>query len=999
MAEINQVDVLVKVEAPAVVDNQQLMVYIPVANYASGIPGVVKPNNDDFIVEADGTLKLNPDGTYLSGKVDTTNEENKLYGTDSKGYQTTLDYSETNIALAVVKRDNKGAIHITTTSDADSAVNVKYFTEALSTKLDAVTSTSKYSRLYAIASNGEQFVRNVSEAAEASTIPIRNEQGRLVANNAVESNELVPLNQFEQGLTDLNQNILNEFGGATVDEIKAASAAAIAAAKSVEDTKDKLDNLPLLRGDSTGSIEQQPSTYNGVPKNFSYTLKDGTGVTPKVGDIVPGSKSTGAFSFTAGLLNENAANYAFTFGYKNTVDYPAIESLVGGYNNHVRASASIVNGTNNYAEGSVCIVAGSDNNAHATGLIMAGDHNLGYSNGYSSIIAGSNNKVYAARCIVNGNNNQNIAQSGLMIGNGLKSGAVTAQVNLGTYNNARGDCALVIGCGTADNARANLVEQRLDGRLKLLKSKAVDDNDVVTLKEARPETITDVGDPVVTYDTTDGMTISATEQWIDKANNIYNVTTERKIPILAGDNVIISTTTNGKAIKISSTGGSADLTAVNDTIASTSSFISLLGIANTVIAHGEKALRVDYGKIPASLIPPPEDIAQGNAFYIFKCIAKPSTWGESTSAGVIEVTYENISTPVTGIRPIGYLRKGYNGNVNTWWWSGWTNYASLGKSNTFDESNTFKKSITVEDTVYSAINRTLWSKSNDTGVIKRNSIQLVPKNEDDGTEYSQLQFEDIDLVAGTKKVTVLQHGMIKQLTFTNVTNFTDGTLATSYPLTFPQKAGTIALLGDVGEAVTPSGATPTATNGTFTTAEWTKLQANKNNYILFNNEIYRLADTGHTGTTDIWSYVHTGWDGTATMDKSINVTIATGSWVLVTGTSAGGGKLYMHTLLLSKTYSSSDTARVIVISSKPTAYKLSDLDNTHLLQAFSITITNLDGNNEIRYGWYGYIGYFNRKNQLKFQCPTIMINEDGTSTTSGPFIYQFQSMSDTVTEL
>lgn len=100
-----------------------------------------------------------------------------------------------------------------------------------------------------------------------------------------------------------------------------------------------------------------------------------------------------------------------------------------------------------------------------------------------------------------------------------------------------------------------------------------------------------------------------------------------------------------------------------------------------------------------------------------------------------------------------------------------------------------------------------------------------------------------------------------------------------------------------GEAVTPSTATSTATSGTFTSAEWAKLQANDNNYILFNNEIYRLADKAHSGTTGIWSYTHTGWDGTAIMDKSINVTVSTGAWTLVIGSASAGGKLYLHSLL------------------------------------------------------------------------------------------------------
>lgn len=105
-------------------------------------------------------------------------------------------------------------------------------------------------------------------------------------------------------------------------------------------------------------------------------------------------------------------------------------------------------------------------------------------------------------------------------------------------------------------------------------------------------------------------------------------------------------------------------------------------------------------------------------------------------------------------------------------------------------------------------------------------------------------------------------------------------------------------IGSGGEAVTPSTATSTATSGTFTSAEWAKLQESDNNYILFNNEIYRLADKAHSGTTGIWSYTHTGWDGTNVMDKSINVTVSTGAWTLVIGSASAGGKLYRHSCIV-----------------------------------------------------------------------------------------------------
>lgn len=81
-----------------------------------------------------------------------------------------------------------------------------------------------------------------------------------------------------------------------------------------------------------------------------------------------------------------------------------------------------------------------------------------------------------------------------------------------------------------------------------------------------------------------------------------------------------------------------------------------------------------------------------------------------------------------------------------------------------------------------------------------------------------------------------------------------------------------------------------ATSGTLTADQLATLQASDNNYVIFNNEIYRLADKQHTA--GILSYTHTGWDGTAVKNKSINITISTLAWALVQGES--GGKLYRH---------------------------------------------------------------------------------------------------------
>mgnify|MGYP004541299889 CR=1 FL=1 len=77
----------------------------------------------------------------------------------------------------------------------------------------------------------------------------------------------------------------------------------------------------------------------------------------------------------------------------------------------------------------------------------------------------------------------------------------------------------------------------------------------------------------------------------------------------------------------------------------------------------------------------------------------------------------------------------------------------------------------------------------------------------------------------------------------------------------------------------------TAIKGTLTADQLATLQASNNNYIVFNNELYYLADKQHT--TGILSYTHTGWDGSAVMTKSINITISTKAWALVTGSSSG----------------------------------------------------------------------------------------------------------------
>lgn len=103
---------------------------------------------------------------------------------------------------------------------------------------------------------------------------------------------------------------------------------------------------------------------------------------------------------------------------------------------------------------------------------------------------------------------------------------------------------------------------------------------------------------------------------------------------------------------------------------------------------------------------------------------------------------------------------------------------------------------------------------------------------------------------------------------------------TLYSYYFPNKSGTLALTNQLGEAVSIQGPT-SAIQGTLTDAQWNTLKASERNYITFNSEIYRLADKDHT--VGVWSYTHTGWNGSAIEDKSINITTSTKGWVLSTG--------------------------------------------------------------------------------------------------------------------
>nr|DAF03792.1 MAG TPA: FIBRITIN, FIBER PROTEIN, CHIMERA, FIBER PROTEIN.9A [Caudoviricetes sp.] len=75
--------------------------------------------------------------------------------------------------------------------------------------------------------------------------------------------------------------------------------------------------------------------------------------------------------------------------------------------------------------------------------------------------------------------------------------------------------------------------------------------------------------------------------------------------------------------------------------------------------------------------------------------------------------------------------------------------------------------------------------------------------------------------------------------------------------------------------------------GTLTQTQLETLQANEDNYVMFQHEKYYLNDKGHT--EGYLTYTHTGYENNTYWIKSITITISTLAWVLNKGGFAGNG--------------------------------------------------------------------------------------------------------------
>lgn len=182
---------------------------------------------------------------------------------------------------------------------------------------------------------------------------------------------------------------------------------------------------------------------------------------------------------------------------------------------------------------------------------------------------------------------------------------------------------------------------------------------------------------------------------------------------------------------------------------------------------------------------------------------------------------------------------------------------------------------------------------------------------------------------------------------------------------------------DIARSVTLSNPS-TATNGTLTELELSTLLASNLNFIIFNNEIYYLADKGHT--EGIVSYTHNGWNGAAIQNKSINITLSTREWSLVTGST--DIKAFIHNIYIKGTDDGGNTVceirlkRLSAGATKITSIAglASLIDNNQVVEASGYKLVN---GNYLSIPWI--------KNNSLYTVPA-------TSAVGNPAWYNFTSM-------
>ena len=248
-------------------------------------------------------------------KVDKLNVKNNVYVTDgSTPPKTTgIQYMESPLEGTIPIRDGIGSLQVPTAQDATQAVNKGQMDTALDGKVDK---TALSNRIYGTGSNGvPTLYTQTSGTATKYTIPLRNDNGAIVAAPAQQGNEVVNLTQMDTALGGK----LNK----TTESFKIYGTA--------------LNGTPVMIGYST---EPKPDTIafrstNGVLKVGTPTA-DSHATTKKYVDNAIATAPTGGWTTVIDKTwteDETASTAAYNISIPTEYQKPATELRLRYYMN------------------------------------------------------------------------------------------------------------------------------------------------------------------------------------------------------------------------------------------------------------------------------------------------------------------------------------------------------------------------------------------------------------------------------------------------------------------------------------------------------------------------------------------------------------------------------------------------------------------------------------------------------------------------------------------
>lgn len=788
-----------------------------------------------------------------------------------------VEYSENATTGTIAKRDSDGKINVADGTEDLNAVNVGQLNAALEKKVDS---------------------SSVSSSAVKNTIAQRTPTGQLKAADGVDDDDLATIKQLNavQGnysdITDIDLNT----GDTTVEYdtelgITVNAKGTLTHKNGATEQPTTKFELPIVAGDGI--------VIDKAQNEEKISVKVDGEVTETPNSIVK-RDSAGRVKTADAVSDEDAVSYGQQNTLRNYTDTELLKKLdkTGGTitgnlivsgNLSVSGETSVIESTTLKVENKLIYVAKDNISALTSPAGLITPKYDGTNDG--GLVYDNSGTAYVGDIKLDSKGNVDVNTSDLQ--------PIATRDNYSNFTNG------------------HKVKVEVDSSQKNVKF--VDGG-----KDDGINSLTDVnltlGNTTVQYDTTEGIQINSTARFTAEGTN-YDVMMDLAIPIVGKDGITIDKADDSEKIEISgnefvkksntpyiiySTSGNGEQiersissVAANNAIPQYSEYGSLrtktpinnLDCANktyvddNIVAHlvgvyTYKGSKDTYANLPATgnNVGDVWNVEDTGTNYAWN----GTNW-DSLSANVLDSTGNSTVQAMSQKATTGELNK----KVNT--------------------SDNFVKAFTIPNgvstgTLTADVKQKLCNPDGHNYYVYDDTSEMILKysfnEEDEIIQYKAVYFVNDKAYDITMQILSSNGSWRRSQTVLNGATANPTLTGMESELTSLTVGGTDYKIpiGSGGEAVTPSTATSTATSGTFTSAEWAKLQANDNNYILFNNEIYRLADKAHSGTTGIWSYTHTGWDGTAIMDKSINVTVSTGAWTLVTGSASAGGKLYLHSI-------------------------------------------------------------------------------------------------------